>query len=242
MEVEIMKKVAKSILLITVFLGGIMTSAAQAKREKAASQEFEKMIKDLPDEQIVDVRTPEEFSKGYIEGAFNIDINGAEYMQQISALDKSKPVLIYCLSGGRSEKAASFMRKQGFTRVVELDGGLLKWNAAKKPLKMKRAAGNEMSPAAFQEQLGGKLVLVDFYAPWCAPCKKMAPELQALQEEYGDKLFLLKIDADDNRQLMDSLKIEAIPALLIFKDGKMTWTHSGLAEKEKVRGAIESNL
>lgn len=237
-----MKKAAKSILLITVFLSEIMTAAAQSKREKVPSQEFENIMRALSDEQIVDVRTPEEFSKGYIEGAFNIDINGPEFKKQMSALDKSKPVLIYCLSGGRSEKAAGIMRKQGFARVVELDGGLLKWNAAKKPLERKKAASNGITPAVFQRQLEGKLVLVDFYAPWCAPCKKMAPELQSLQEEYSDKLSLLKINADDNRQLMDSLKIEAIPALLIFNDGKLKWSHSGLAEKDTVRSAIQENL
>lgn len=238
-----MKKVLKSTLLITVFFLQITLTLAQSKREKVGAQEFEKMASELRDEQIVDVRTPAEFAKGYIDGSFNIDINGPEFVKQVSALDKSKPVLIYCLSGGRSEKAAAYMRKQGFSRVVELEGGLMKWNAARKPLVSKKVNNDGLSAQAFQQKVSGeKIVLVDFHAPWCAPCKKMAPELQALQEEYKDSLTLLKLNADDNRALMDSLKIEAIPALMIFKNGKLMWNHSGLAQKEEVRRAIQKNL
>lgn len=238
-----MKKLSKSTLLVLVFLVQTAMLLAQSKREKVGPHEFEKMVSDLQDEQIVDVRTSDEFAKGYIDGSFNVDVSGPEFVKQVSALDKSKPVLIYCLSGARSEKAAAYLRKQGFARVVELDGGLMKWNAAKKPLVAKKVASDGLTPEAFQQQIAGdKIVLVDFHAPWCAPCKKMAPELQALKDEYKDSLTLLKLNADDHRALMDSLKVEAIPALLIYKKGKLMWTHSGLAEKEEVRRAIEKNL
>jgi thioredoxin 1 len=239
---EFMKKDFKTRLLLILLIGSFEL-AAQSKREKLGAEEFEVEMKNLTNEQVVDVRTPEEFAKGFIDGAFNIDVNGPEFVSQASALDKSKPVMIYCLSGGRSARAAEYLRKQGFVRVIELDGGMMKWNAAKKPVTGRKAADKGMTPAEFNQQLKtDKLVLVDFHAPWCAPCKKMAPELQALQEEYSDQLILLKVNADENRMLIDSLKVQALPALMIFRNGSITWSHSGLIGKEQVRTAIIKNF
>jgi thioredoxin 1 len=240
---EFMKKDFKTRLLLLLLIIGGFELSAQSKREKMGVEEFEKELNTLTNEQVVDVRTPDEFSKGFIDGAFNIDVNGPEFVSQASALDKSKPVLIYCLSGVRSAKAAEYLRKQGFVRVVELEGGMMKWNAAKKPVTAGRSADKGMTSAEFNRQLKtDKLVLVDFHAPWCAPCKKMAPELQALQDEYRDQLILLKVNADENRILTDSLKVQALPALMIFRNGLKTWSHSGLIGKEKVRSEILKNF
>ncbi len=229
------------LIALLLLVGG--AASGQSKRTVISADEFERQINALNDEQLVDVRTPDEFSKGYIEGALNIDINGSEFRRQASALDKSKPVYVYCLSGGRSANAAEYLRKNGFENVIELDGGLMKWNRAKKPLTGRRSTSKGMSLVGFNEAVTKEnLVLVDFYAPWCAPCRKMAPELEELRASYPEKLSLLKINADESRHLMDSLEIGAIPQLMLFKDGKLLWSHSGLAEKEKVKEAIDENL
>jgi thioredoxin 1 len=238
-----MKKGSKKLLAVILLVAVWLEVVGQGKKLVLNADDFQAQIASLSDEQIVDVRTAEEFEKGFINGALNVNINSPEFRSQVSALDKSRPVLVYCLSGSRSTKAAEYMRKEGFVAVYELKGGLVQWNSKRKPLTVKKPASPGMSSATFEKQLNGeKLVLVDFHAPWCAPCIKMAPELQSLQDEYKSKLILLKVNADNNRKLMDSLKIQAIPALIIFKNGQQVWSSSGLIEKEKVRSEIVKNL
>ena len=82
---------------------------------------------------MLDVRTPAEYTQGHLSNARNIDWNGGEFEKSIAKLDKSKPVFVYCLSGGRSAAAASKMRSIGFREVYELSGGFAKWKAAKLP-------------------------------------------------------------------------------------------------------------
>jgi len=229
--------------LIFIVLVGRQTAEAQQSAFLLTADSFEKRMSENNSQQIVDVRSSGEFSKGHIENAFNIDIDGKEFQQQVSALDKSKPVFVYCLSGGRSSKAAAYMRKKGFKEVYELNGGLMQWNLLKKPLVARGVSAPGMSSKTFLKHLSEKkLVLVDFYARWCAPCKKMSPELQSLQEEYKGDLMLLKINADENDDLMDSLRIEALPGILLFKDGKKVWTNFGLTDKETIRKQLEKNL
>jgi thioredoxin 1 len=87
-----------------------------------------------------------------------------------------------------------------------------------------------------------KLVLVDFYAKWCGPCKKMAPDLKALDEQYADKLTLVKIDADANGILVNELNVEALPTLQLYKDGVKVWSHTGYLEKKDIEKKIKEQL
>lgn len=77
--------------------------------------------------QLLDVRTPEEFSEGFIEGAININIYDKTFADKISKLDKSKPVYVYCRSGARSQSAAKQMQQLGFTSIIDLKGGYLNY-------------------------------------------------------------------------------------------------------------------
>ncbi len=76
--------------------------------------------------QIIDTRTPAEFSEGHIPGAVNIDIDGADFEAKIAALDKSRPVAVYCRGGRRSKEAAKQMVSCGLD-VTELANGILSW-------------------------------------------------------------------------------------------------------------------
>ena len=77
--------------------------------------------------QLVDVRTPSEFSEGYISYAENINVMASDFEQKIQKLDKEKPVYIYCRSGQRSNKAAQKMKELGFEEIYDLEGGILAW-------------------------------------------------------------------------------------------------------------------
>ena len=77
--------------------------------------------------QLVDVRTANEYNGGKIENATNIDFYGSVFKTQIEKLDKSKPVMVYCASGGRSGNAAAMMKSMGFKEVYDLKGGYNGW-------------------------------------------------------------------------------------------------------------------
>ncbi|WP_018342390.1 thioredoxin domain-containing protein [Cytophaga aurantiaca] len=198
--------------------------------------EFTEKIKEKHSSTIIDVRTPKEYLKGHLQNAINIDWNGDDFEKQISLLDTSNSVFVYCLSGGRSSSAADKMRTMGFSKVYELNGGILKWRDAGFPETtntVNKSIG--MSRQQFDALLiSDKLVLVDFYAPWCAPCKKMKPYLDELEKEREDKFILLRIDADENQSLFKELKLATLPTLLLYKDKKLVWSHIGYIGKEEV--------
>jgi rhodanese-related sulfurtransferase len=77
--------------------------------------------------QLIDVRSREQFDKGHIEGAQNIDFLSPTFFEDINKLDKDKPVYLYCNSGNRSSKCAEKMIEIGFIKIYDLDGGFSKW-------------------------------------------------------------------------------------------------------------------
>lgn len=85
-------------------------------------QEFVSTISD-PNVVVIDVRTPEEFASGHVANAVNMNVEGGNFDQEISVLDKSKTYALYCRSGRRSANAAGIMSDAGFTSVITLDGG-----------------------------------------------------------------------------------------------------------------------
>lgn len=94
---------------------------------KVVSTEEMQALLELDDVQLVDVRTSEEYKEGYIAKAQNIDFNSPTFDKDIIKLDKEKPVVLYCKSGGRSAKCAKKMKQAGFVKIYDLDGGISKW-------------------------------------------------------------------------------------------------------------------
>ena len=87
-----------------------------------------------------------------------------------------------------------------------------------------------------------KPVLVDFYADWCGPCKMMAPVLEELSAEVKDKARILKVDVDRNQNASLKYGIQSIPTMILFKEGKILWRHSGTAGKAQLKSIIEANV
>jgi len=197
---------------------------------------FSKKMADLPGAPILDVRTPGEFLQGHLKNAINYDISKSGFENQIASLDKSKPVLVYCLTGSRSTYAVRYMQSKGFKEVYELNGGMMKWRAASLPETTdKTVASTGMSKQQFDNLLvTDKLVLIDYYADWCAPCKKMKPYLDEISRDMADKVVVVRINADESRALCKELKIEAIPVLQIYKNKTLIWANTGFIEKEEV--------
>jgi thioredoxin 1 len=79
-----------------------------------------------------------------------------------------------------------------------------------------------------------KLVLVDFYADWCQPCKMVAPILEEVKTEMGDKLRIIKINVDKNQQLASKYGIRSIPTLMLFKQGAVKFSQAGVIPANEI--------
>jgi thioredoxin 1 len=85
-------------------------------------------------------------------------------------------------------------------------------------------------------------VVVDFWAPWCGPCRMVSPIVEELSREYGDKVRFLKMNTDENEQTTIQYGIFSIPTLIIFKDGREVNRLIGFAPKEQLKRQIDRSL
>ena len=200
--------------------------------------DFQKKINSTQNIVVLDVRTKEEVQSGFIENAINIDYNNDEFKNEIAKLDKNNVYAVYCLSGKRSASAASYMRSIGFKDVINLDGGILAWQNENLPLvtTSTKPIQDKISLEEYNKMITSDTkVLVDYYAPWCAPCIKMKPMLEELTNEYKGKVKIIRLDINENKQLAKQLNIVEIPVLKIFIDGNETWSHNGFITKDDLK-------
>ena len=88
----------------------------------------------------------------------------------------------------------------------------------------------------------GNTVLVDFWAEWCGPCKRLGPTVDALAAEYAGKVTVGKLNVDENPNVSSKFQIRGIPTLLIFKGGQVVESIVGLAQKDDLKKAIDKHL
>ena len=212
----------------------VLSSLFSAAQQAVAPAQFQELLNGRVQVQLIDVRTPFEYGAEHLKGAENVDFRSADFGTNISKLDKQQPVFVYCLSGGRSGSAARKLTGMGYD-VYDMKGGIMAWKAANMPLdkdtSTKKPAG--MSKAEYDKLIVDKVpVLINFYAPWCGPCRKMAPMLEELKNTANGTYKLMKLNADENDALLEALEVKEIPTFFIYKQGKLSWSHVGLLEKE----------
>ena len=126
------------------------------------------------------------------------------------------------------------MRKNGFKNVFELNGGILAWKKNNLPLSTgKNPVSSDKISAADYEALikSDKVVLIDFNAPWCGPCRQMLPMLEALTKEYQGKATIIRINIDENKELTRRLNIDEIPFFKLYRNGKEIGNYIGQMDR-----------
>lgn len=196
---------------------------------------------------VLDVRTPQEYSRGHIANSTLISISDRDFVNKVSLLQKDKPIYIYCLTGSRSRVAANYLAKIGFANVYNLTHGILDWQRNNLPIVQSEnsTASNAKiyTPADWKTLIESNgLVFVDFNAPWCAPCKTMNPIVEELSQAFKGKLKVEKIDVESNRKLAQANQVQSIPGFILFKNGKKVWMHKGTISKEKLAGIIRQYM
>lgn len=95
---------------------------------------------------------------------------------------------------------------------------------------------------SFKNEISKGLVLVDFWAPWCGPCKMIAPVLEEISEEMGDQVKVAKLNVDDNQVTTAEYGVMSIPTLLLFKDGEVVEKVIGFQPKENLVEVLSNHL
>jgi rhodanese-related sulfurtransferase len=225
----------KNIFLSVVCFLSLICMRSYAQQTNLSVDEFQQAIvqKNI---QLLDVRTPAEYQSGHLSNAMLANWNNeSEFKTRVQALDKSKPVYTYCLSGARSNAATQWLRQNGFT-AYNLAGGISAWKRADKPVEQ-AVTVNQITMQEYLAQIpDNKTVLVDFGAVWCPPCKKMAPVLDSLVNTYGSRFVLVKIDGGEQTDICKELKVDGFPTFIIYKKGKETWRQQGLTEQREFVG------
>jgi len=128
----------KIVLIVFVSLLVIFQSCKNSTNNSATSaielispQQVYDAVYNKDTVQLVDVRTPEEYKISHLKGSQNICVTSKDFAEKVKTLDKNKPVYLYCRVGGRSAGAAKQLQKMGFTKIYDMDGGILLWEKKK---------------------------------------------------------------------------------------------------------------
>lgn len=121
----------KNIFICVIICTAIFSCKETVAQDQAKEISSKEMLKIIQSEtvQLIDVRTPAEYSEGHIENAKNIDFSSTSFTKDITALDKEKPVFIYCRSGNRSGKSVKDFINAGFSEIYDLNGGMVEWHS-----------------------------------------------------------------------------------------------------------------
>jgi thioredoxin len=236
----------KNLFIYSLILLAVASCNSSSRTQKLKAQEFSVKLNETEKPILLDARTAEEYNEEHLKDAIVIDFENDNFETEIAKLDKSKPVFVYSNRGGRSAKAFMTLKKAGFSPVYELRGGIDSWKINDNPV----VAGNKVKSinngpkiVDFATALkGDKLVLVDFTATWCGPCQKMKPSIHKLRDEMYKDIVITEVDVDARRDLSSKYRIEAMPTLVFFKDGKETSRSVGYLREAQLRSLIAKEL
>ena len=195
---------------------------------------YAEKLKNTENAQLLDVRTPEEYTSEHIGNAINVNWNGNDFIEKTTTFDKSKPIFVYCKVGGRSAQAANKLAELGFKEVYNLDGGIMKWNANGNAKPTDKIIG--ICDQEYGELIkSSDKVMIDFNAKWCAPCQKMKPYILKMQSELAAQIKIVQLDADENKTIVEQLKLDGLPVIIVYEKGKEVWRNVGYISEEDLK-------
>ncbi|MBT3208454.1 MAG: thioredoxin family protein [Bacteroidetes bacterium] len=123
----------------------------------------------------------------------------------------------------------------------------MEWNLHNFPVvresKAKINEKNKFEPEQFQNLLNSdSLIFIDFYAPWCAPCRKMMPMIDSLQIEYHNRIKIVKINSDASKKLIKKLQIVSVPYMILYHKKNIIFSKNGTIEKKDLQAIFDSQL
>jgi len=182
---------------------------------------------------VLDVRTNQERANGFLANSTHIDFYDEFFLDKLNLLEKTKPICIYCMVGGRSSKAANKIVKAGFNEVYNLNGGFLKWSNNNLPIEIPEKT-NEVTTQQYNKSFLDSAInsnpnlLLYVSTKWCAPCKKMNPVIDSLSKNYIKELTVLKLDLDQNMFLNEVYDMQSIPLFVLYKNNQQVWLKNGI--------------
>ena len=229
--------------MLTLF--SIFSKAQSPYIKQLDPSEFREMVKSEKGS-LLDVRTSSEFSNGHIKDAGQLNYYASDFKKRLLMLPKNQPAYLYCNTGYRSQRASEIMAQNGYKQVYNLEHGIMAWNLNTLPVVIEPDAKpdteNKIEPDEFYAFVKThSLVFVDYYAPWCGPCRQMMPVIDLLQSEYKNSVNIIKVNVDASSKLVKELKVSGVPYFVLYKNGEVVFTHSGLLTREKLVEIIESN-
>jgi thioredoxin 1 len=231
-------------LVLSVFsLHGLSACSQSPSTKQLGSKEFHELITNA-EGVLLDVRTEREFKNGHIQNAGQLNFYARDFRQRLMLLPKDQPIFLYCNTGWRSDIAASHLIRNGYTQVYNLEHGIMGWEQANLPITIDPNAqpdtDNQFTPEQFAELIQSEgLVLVDFYAPWCGPCRQMMPMIDSLKTELIDRVYIVKINADASKSLMREMKMVSVPYLVLYQKGEILFDHKGIMERNELISKLE---
>ena len=229
-------------LLMMFVLFSCSESNTNVVLAQLSPSEFQnKLVLEADKAVLLDVRTSGEFEAGHIENALNIDYNSTDFATKLDSLDKTKKVFVYCLSGGRSGNAVAVLQEKGFTEVIELDGGMMAWRNSGMKEVLGKSTKVVTSTSVASIISSKELVLLDFYAEWCVPCKKMKPMLSQFEREEKEKLTFCLVNADLSVEEVKKYNVNVLPTFILFKSGNEIWRKEGMVSREELVELVKTH-
>lgn len=230
----------KKIFVVLFSAAYLFACNSDAQNTSLSPQQFESAI-NTGNFQLLDVRTAGEYQSGHLKNALQADWNNQEqFIDRTKYLDKSKPLLVYCASGIRSGNAAKYLNSIGFKTVQNLEGGLNKWKYEGRAVEAVSNIAQLTMDAYNKSTQQSAIVLVDFGAEWCPPCKKMEPVLKEIQTDKNLHFSLVKVDGGNDIDVMKANQVSALPVFIIYKNGKETWRKQGVVDALELKKVLSN--